>query len=89
MHWTELETTGTVPVARGYHTSTLVKSHFIVYGGSDGLECFSDAHVLDLGNNSNAWKDVRRLAALVFFLNVFFFLFIFFFLRESYDSFLS
>jgi len=49
MHWTEMKTTGAIPISRGYHSSNLIKNHFIVYGGSDGHECFSDVHVLDLG----------------------------------------
>ncbi|KAM0787775.1 hypothetical protein ACM66B_003830 [Microbotryomycetes sp. NB124-2] len=48
--WTSLDTYGQVPVARGYHTSNLVGdgSKCIVFGGSDGSECFGDVHVLDL-----------------------------------------
>jgi UDP-N-acetylglucosamine:LPS N-acetylglucosamine transferase len=47
--WSQLEPSGTAPIARGYHTSNLVKDKLIVYGGSDGHECFSDVFVLDLG----------------------------------------
>ncbi|KAH8919570.1 galactose oxidase [Atractiella rhizophila] len=46
--WTELKTTGKRPVARGYHSMDLVKNKCIVFGGSDGSECFSDFHILDL-----------------------------------------
>lgn len=53
MHWSEVQTTGTLPISRGYHTSNLIKSQFIVYGGSDGHECFSDVHVLDLGKEEH------------------------------------
>lgn len=60
MHWTELKTTGTIPISRGYHTSNLIKSQFIVYGGSDGHECFSDVHVLDLGMILGCNDDKRR-----------------------------
>lgn len=47
--WSQLSTSGVPPIARGYHTSNLVKDKLIVFGGSDGHECFSDVHVLDLG----------------------------------------
>lgn len=49
--WSKLNPEGTPPIARGYHTSNLVKDKLIIYGGSDGHECFSDVYVLDLGNN--------------------------------------
>lgn len=47
--WSLLNPEGNSPIARGYHTSNLVKDKLIVYGGSDGHECFSDVYVLDLG----------------------------------------
>ncbi|TPX30402.1 hypothetical protein SmJEL517_g06030 [Synchytrium microbalum] len=56
--WSKLATTGRSPVPRGYHTSTLVGSTVVVYGGSDGHECFSDIHLLDLGTSSNTWRQV-------------------------------
>lgn len=40
---------GRKPTARGYHSMTLVESKAIVFGGSDGTECFSDVHILDMG----------------------------------------
>lgn len=36
------------PKARGYHTANMVGSKLIVYGGSDGGECFKDVWVLDI-----------------------------------------
>jgi hypothetical protein len=48
MCWSVLETTGPKPVARGYHSGTLVGSKLIIFGGSDGHECFGDIHVFDL-----------------------------------------
>jgi len=47
--WQKLEPKGRPPISRGYHTSNLVGSKLVVYGGSDGHECFSDVYVLDLG----------------------------------------
>lgn len=49
LKWYSVRAQGNPPIARGYHTSNLVKDKLIVYGGSDGHECFSDVHVLDLG----------------------------------------
>lgn len=37
---------------RGYHTSTLIDSKMIVYGGCDGSIFFNDLHILDLGEKS-------------------------------------
>ncbi|CAO3595162.1 unnamed protein product [Absidia cylindrospora] len=58
--WSQLEPSGTAPIARGYHTSNLVKDKLIVYGGSDGHECFSDVFVLDLVANKWSQVDVDR-----------------------------
>lgn len=53
MRWEEIETKGNgnggKPIARGYHSMNLVGSKLVVFGGSDGTECFSDVWVLDLG----------------------------------------
>ncbi|CEP15005.1 hypothetical protein [Parasitella parasitica] len=54
--WSLLHPEGTPPIARGYHTSNLVKDKLIVYGGSDGHECFGDVYVLDLA--SNRWYQI-------------------------------
>lgn len=35
------------PKARGYHTANMVGSKLIIYGGSDGGECFQDVWVFD------------------------------------------
>lgn len=48
LKWEKLQTTGVAPPARGYHTSNLVKDKLVVFGGSDGHDCFEDVHVLDL-----------------------------------------
>ncbi|RKO83658.1 hypothetical protein BDK51DRAFT_18663, partial [Blyttiomyces helicus] len=56
--WTKLHTSGTPPSPRGYHTSNLISGgpKLVVYGGSDGHECFSDVHVLDL--NTRHWTPI-------------------------------
>ncbi|BFZ65030.1 Kelch motif [Saitoella coloradoensis] len=50
MRWTQLHPGGKRPISRGYHTANLVGEKMVVLGGSDGHECFSDCHVLDLGS---------------------------------------
>ncbi|RKP03560.1 hypothetical protein CXG81DRAFT_29240 [Caulochytrium protostelioides] len=52
--WVKLATTGTAPSSRGYQTSNLIGHQVVVYGGSDGHECFHDVHVLDL--RTLTWK---------------------------------
>lgn len=47
--WIELSVRGRPPIARGYHTMNLVGNKAIVFGGSDGAECFGDVFILDLG----------------------------------------
>lgn len=49
LRWRKLATSGKAPIARGYHSMNLVGSKCVVYGGSDGTECFADVHILDLG----------------------------------------
>ncbi|KAH8149411.1 uncharacterized protein LAJ45_06490 [Morchella importuna] len=44
------------PTARGYHTANMVGSKLIVYGGSDGDECFSDVWVFDV--ETSIWRNV-------------------------------
>ncbi|KAJ3129638.1 hypothetical protein HK098_000789 [Nowakowskiella sp. JEL0407] len=46
--WYKVETSGVPPKPRGYHTSNLVADCLVVYGGSDGHECFADIHTLDM-----------------------------------------
>ncbi|ORX66177.1 galactose oxidase [Linderina pennispora] len=46
--WEIVETSGGRPFPRGYHTTTLVGSQVVVFGGSDGQECFGDTSLLDL-----------------------------------------
>lgn len=45
------------PKARGYHTANMVGSKLIIYGGSDGGECFNDVWVYDV--ETHAWKTVN------------------------------
>ncbi|KAI1414032.1 galactose oxidase [Hypoxylon sp. FL1857] len=45
------------PKARGYHTANMVGSKLIIYGGSDGGECFNDVWVYDV--ETHAWKAVH------------------------------
>jgi hypothetical protein len=47
-----------IPDSRGYHTGTLVGDNWVIYGGSDGKECFGSCHVLDL--NDERWSDVTQ-----------------------------
>lgn len=56
LKWSKLKPEGHPPIARGYHTSNLVKDKLIIFGGSDGHECFSDVHVLDL--ETNRWNQI-------------------------------
>lgn len=44
------------PSPRGYHTANMVGSKLIVFGGSDGDECFRDVWVFDV--ETNIWKSV-------------------------------
>ncbi|KAI0423482.1 galactose oxidase [Xylaria sp. FL1042] len=45
------------PKARGYHTANMVGSKLIIYGGSDGGECFNDVWVYDV--DAQIWKPVQ------------------------------
>ncbi|KAI8641651.1 hypothetical protein BD408DRAFT_388421 [Parasitella parasitica] len=60
LRWKKLETSGIPPPARGYHTSNLVKDKLIVFGGSDGHDCFEDVHVLDLVKRRWSQIDLDR-----------------------------
>ena len=53
MRWTEMETTGKRPGARGYYTTSLIGNIMVVIGGSDGKECFTDVWCLYLGMWTN------------------------------------
>ncbi|KFA73114.1 hypothetical protein S40288_02805 [Stachybotrys chartarum IBT 40288] len=44
------------PKARGYHTANMVGSKLIIFGGSDGGECFDDVWIYDV--ESHYWKSV-------------------------------
>ncbi|CAG8504081.1 3471_t:CDS:2 [Paraglomus occultum] len=55
--WKKLEPEGRAPTSRGYHTSNLVGSKMIIYGGSDGHDCFRDVHILDL--DKLYWVEVQ------------------------------
>jgi N-acetylneuraminic acid mutarotase len=52
LRWQNLSPGGPVPVPRGYHTANLVGDKLVVFGGSDGHDCFSDVHVCDLSKFS-------------------------------------
>lgn len=45
------------PKARGYHTANMVGSKLIIYGGSDGGECFNDVWVYNV--DTHMWKEVK------------------------------
>lgn len=45
------------PKARGYHTANIVGTKLIIYGGSDGGECFNDVWVYDV--ESHTWRSVN------------------------------
>ena len=42
------------PKARGYHTANMVGGKLIIFGGSDGGECFNDVWVYDVENSQ--WR---------------------------------
>ncbi|KAF5658307.1 KEL2-like protein [Fusarium heterosporum] len=44
------------PKARGYHTANMVGSKLIIFGGSDGGECFDDVWVYDV--DAQLWRAV-------------------------------
>jgi N-acetylneuraminic acid mutarotase len=54
--WTKVNTTGTPPAPRAYHTATVIDKHLIIYGGSDGAKCYGDVNILDL--ETNVWRSV-------------------------------
>ncbi|KAJ1801434.1 hypothetical protein LPJ59_000272 [Coemansia sp. RSA 2399] len=54
--WEEVDTRGGRPFPRGYHTSTLVGNQLVVFGGSDGQECFGDTSLLSL--DTMEWSHV-------------------------------
>jgi N-acetylneuraminic acid mutarotase len=49
------------PKARGYHTANMVGSKLIIFGGSDGGECFDDVWVYDV--ETYIWKSVSMPVA--------------------------
>ena len=55
--WQKIATNGRPPQPRGYHTGALVHSRWVIFGGSDGHECFSDCHILNLQTMS--WINVQ------------------------------
>lgn len=44
------------PKARGYHTANMVGGKLIIFGGSDGGECFDDVWVYDV--DGQTWRSV-------------------------------
>ncbi|MBW0495652.1 hypothetical protein O181_035367 [Austropuccinia psidii MF-1] len=59
LEWRQLAIKGKSPPNRGYHSANLVGSKCIIFGGSDGGECFSDIHILDLENLSWVQVDIE------------------------------
>ncbi|KAI8377153.1 hypothetical protein EDC96DRAFT_253495 [Choanephora cucurbitarum] len=57
LSWKKMETSGPSPPARGYHTSNLIKDKLVVFGGSDGHDCFDDIYVLDL--KEQRWSQIE------------------------------
>ncbi|MBE3049992.1 hypothetical protein IMZ48_47325 [Candidatus Bathyarchaeota archaeon] len=49
------------PKPRGYHTANMVGGNLIVFGGSDGGECFNDVWVYDV--EAQAWKSAAMPVA--------------------------
>jgi N-acetylneuraminic acid mutarotase len=45
------------PKARGYHTANMVGTKLIIYGGSDGGECFNDVWIYDV--ETHVWRAVH------------------------------
>jgi N-acetylneuraminic acid mutarotase len=48
------------PHARGYHTANMVGSKLIVYGGSDGDDCFKDVWVFDVETALWRMVDIKK-----------------------------
>lgn len=57
LEWRKLECQGSIPIGRGYHTSSLVDGKLIVIGGSDGHTSFNDIHILKL--DCQIWYQVK------------------------------
>jgi N-acetylneuraminic acid mutarotase len=64
MQWDILKVSGQLPNPRGYHTACYVNNNvqsnrgkILIFGGSDGKECFNDAYALDLANNN--WNKIN------------------------------
>ncbi|KAI8089529.1 uncharacterized protein BX664DRAFT_333243 [Halteromyces radiatus] len=55
--WSEIKPSGPAPMARGYHTGNLIKDKLVIYGGSDGHDCFRDIHILNL--TTNHWSQIE------------------------------
>ncbi|CAK7567784.1 MAG: hypothetical protein SEPTF4163_005753 [Sporothrix epigloea] len=49
------------PKARGYHTANIVGTKLIIFGGSDGGECFNDVWVYDV--ETHLWRAVSMPVA--------------------------
>lgn len=57
LEWRPVDVAGPKPTSRGYHTMNLVGSKCVIFGGSDGTECFSDVWILDLVRMR--WSEVK------------------------------
>lgn len=55
--WSQMIPEGPAPLARGYHTGNLIKDKLVIYGGSDGHDCFSDVHILNL--TTSRWCQIE------------------------------
>lgn len=47
LSWKKIKYSGSIS-PRGYHSATLNKNNWIVYGGSDGTKSLDDAYIIDL-----------------------------------------
>lgn len=50
MSWSKPAVAGTPPTPRAYASSVLIDRKLFVHGGSDGSQCLSDVHLLDVGS---------------------------------------
>eukprot|EP00117_Sycon_ciliatum_P039129 scpid91104/ scgid28964/ len=56
-HWSSVETTGDVPVARAAHAACAHAGRMIIYGGMTTTGCLGDLCVLDLSKHH--WSSVK------------------------------
>lgn len=51
-HWSEVETTGDIPVARAAHSACAHSGHIIMFGGMTAMQCLGDICILDVGKRN-------------------------------------